>query len=120
MKEIPEKSGDAQRKGPNSFSPKEIITELAIYIPHHGAEYGADYQRNILFIDSTSLNILLAYIIDQHSEVFGATLKIFSFKAMTLEIIYFLVFSQKLLRVKFSLRVVKGVPVFTKLTGDLY
>ena len=32
---------------------------------------------------------------------------------MTLEIIYFLVFSQKLLRVKFSLRVVKGVPVFT-------
>ena len=32
---------------------------------------------------------------------------------MTLEIIYFLVFSQKLLRVKFSLHVVKGVPVFT-------
>ena len=26
------------------FSPKEIITELAIYIPHHGAECGADYQ----------------------------------------------------------------------------
>lgn len=35
---------------------------------------------NILFIDSTSLNILLAYIIDQRFEIFGATLKIFSFK----------------------------------------
>lgn len=32
---------------------------------------------NILFIDNTSLDILLAYIIDQHSEVFGALKDIF-------------------------------------------
>lgn len=33
---------------------------------------------------------------------------------MTLEIIYFLVFSQKLLREKFSLHIVKGVPIYQK------